>query len=188
MHTTSGVLYFGFGSNAHPDMIEAICGNLPELVAANAELHDHQLAIQHLTEIPDRGGDYNARAILNNVWDDTFRTWITQLHPGSTVPGVIWRLTPTQDAALRDWELIGSSWQNHQQRRTPLDRPRNRRPSTPPRQQRPRHRQPDAHRTRRRTPPSVRHPRRHHPSRRHPRPVLTPDAQEGRKRTSDPLA
>lgn len=93
-------LYFGFGANAHPDMIRAITGK--GALSVSASIHDFALCIESLRSMAPA-----TQAVLRNHWDSTFVSYGIIRKPGASVHGRLWLLTNAQREAIRAWELVG---------------------------------------------------------------------------------
>lgn len=92
------VIYFGYGANAHRDMIKALVGRVPK--GFKAKLKDYGLFIQSWLDIP-----LEAKQTLKEVWDDTFSSYIAVPLKGAVVWGTAWELTERERAIIGAWEL-----------------------------------------------------------------------------------
>lgn len=96
--TDQEVLYFGYGANAHPEMIEALIGRTPE--GFRAVLRGHGLFVQSWLEIP-----LKARALLEKNWDKNFRSYIVTPLKDAVTWGMAWKLTKQERAIVGEWEM-----------------------------------------------------------------------------------
>src|SRR3972149_2567037 len=97
------VLYFGYGSNAAAEMIEAITGHLPK--AGNyVELPDFELCIQTWSQIPGP-----VKQILRKSWRDEehFMTYAIRKAPGECADGMLWVITPEQRKLIGNLGIPG---------------------------------------------------------------------------------
>lgn len=65
-------MYFGYGANRDPEMMEALLGRIPE--GRPAKLFSHRLYIQPWEEIP-----VEVRKELTPPWDTAFKSYIVVL-------------------------------------------------------------------------------------------------------------
>jgi hypothetical protein len=101
--------FFGFGADSEAEMIQAVIGRRPEFVS-RTYLHDFQLCIQSLEDIPTHGA--NPRFILQRSWGDTFRSYTIRHHKGETIHGSVFKITRYERRMLDTWELVSEGWQN----------------------------------------------------------------------------
>lgn len=98
------VLYFGYGANRDPKMMEWITGN-PNLTGRQAVLKGYTLCVQRLDQIPD-----SARENVTANWPQSFTSYTIKEDPEGEVHGTLWELTPQDRELVRDWELIDLGW------------------------------------------------------------------------------
>lgn len=99
------VLYFGYGANREPAMMEAITGNA-NLVGKPAVLRGYELCVQRLDQVPDI-----PRRILDASWSPKFTSYTIRTGaPDDEVYGTLWELTPLERELVRNWELIDLGW------------------------------------------------------------------------------
>ena len=108
------ILYFGYGANRDPKMMEWITGN-PNLKARPGVLKGYNLCVQRLDQVPDTVAETapvpsTPRKILEDNWPSTFTSYIIREDPEGEVTGTIWELTPQERELVRDWELIDFGW------------------------------------------------------------------------------
>ncbi|MFZ2886724.1 MAG: gamma-glutamylcyclotransferase family protein [Minisyncoccia bacterium] len=113
MHT---VPYFGFGTNAHPSMIEAIIGRAPE--GRPAFISGFEMIVQALRDVPDTALlsaplPISPRKILRRNWDDRFACYGIRRHEERMVRGVLWSISPEEREILSSWELIPFGWSSN---------------------------------------------------------------------------
>ena len=92
------VLYFGYGANAHKDMIKALVGRVPK--GFKAKLEDYGLFLQSWLDIP-----LEAKKTLEEVWDEKFSSYIAVPLKKTEVWGTAWKITPRKRAVIGEWEL-----------------------------------------------------------------------------------
>lgn len=93
-------LYFGYGANSSPLMMEAIIGRRPE--GFKAKLMGYALYVQAWEEIPEA-----AKKILQPSWDKDFRSYIAVPEEGALTWGMAWYLTSEELPMVGNWELHG---------------------------------------------------------------------------------
>lgn len=109
------ILYFGYGANRDPKMMEWITGN-KNLVGKPGILKGYKLCVQRLDQIPDTvaptaPAPYSARAnVISGGWPETFESYIIKKDAQGKVHGTIWELAPQDRELVRDWELIDFGW------------------------------------------------------------------------------
>lgn len=108
------VLYFGYGANRDPRMIEAITGN-KNLVGKPAVLKDWELCVQRFDQIPSEiipsaPAPFSPQDAVRRSWNEDFSTYVIRPAKGKEVHGTMWELTPQDRELLRDWELIDFGW------------------------------------------------------------------------------
>jgi len=108
------ILYFGYGANRDPKMMEWITGN-PNLKGKPGVLKGFKLCVQRLDQIPDTVAEavpvqVSPRKILSNNWPKTFTSYIIKEDSQSKVHGIVWELTLQERELVRDWELIDFGW------------------------------------------------------------------------------
>ncbi len=92
-------IYFGYGANAHKDMIETLLGR--KISGKKAILKGYSLYIQSFSEIPKKVQD-----ILKKVgWDNSFKSYIALPNKNSFIHGVAWEMTSQERAIIGKWEL-----------------------------------------------------------------------------------
>ena len=109
------VLYFGYGANRQPEMMEAITGNT-NLIGRQAILKGFKLCVQRMDQVPDSvfpgsPAPISPKKILKESWPDNFKTYM--IKPGGEadeVMGTIWELSPLERELVRDWELVDFGW------------------------------------------------------------------------------
>ncbi|MEK6915665.1 MAG: gamma-glutamylcyclotransferase family protein [Nanoarchaeota archaeon] len=92
------VMYFGYGANAHKDMIKALIGRTPK--GFKAKLRDYGLFIQSWLDIP-----LEAKKTLEEAWDESFSSYIAVPLKGVVVWGTAWEITEKERAVIGEWEL-----------------------------------------------------------------------------------
>jgi hypothetical protein len=99
------MIYFGYGANKDPEMIEAIIGRRPSGFAAG--LADYQLCIQRWEEIPK-----NVQDELRGNWSevDDFATYFIRPAAGFEVTGWAWSITDTERRRIDTWEMNDGFW------------------------------------------------------------------------------
>ena len=109
------ILYFGYGANRDPKMMEWITGN-KTLVGRPGVLKGYTLCVQKLSQVPDSvfptaPAPFSARAnIIAGGWTQTFTSYNIKEDPKGEVYGTIWELSPQDRELVRDWELIDFGW------------------------------------------------------------------------------
>jgi hypothetical protein len=108
------ILYFGYGANRDPKMMEWITGN-KSLVGRPGVLREYSLCIQRLDQVPDTlvpsaPVPISPRKILEGNWPQTFTSYIIKKDSEGEVAGTIWELTEEERALVADWELIEFGW------------------------------------------------------------------------------
>lgn len=108
------VLYFAYGANSDPRMMEAITGNV-NLVGEPAILNDWELGVQRLNQIPDTvfptaPVPISPRAEIAKHWGEDFETYVIRPAQGKKVHGTLWKLIPEQRELVRDWEMVDFGW------------------------------------------------------------------------------
>jgi len=99
-------LYFGYGGNRDPKMIEAICGR--QLVGRPASVTGYELCVQRIDQVPRL-----PQTILRNAgWKDDFQSYVLREaeDPDKKVYGMLWELTSKEREHIRNWELIPEGW------------------------------------------------------------------------------
>jgi hypothetical protein len=98
--------YFGYGAMAHPRIFRAVIGR--EVAGERAVLPGYHITTQRLEHIPDK-----ARAVLDTVWPDNFRSY-TIMRANSDdvvpIPGLIYEITEAEREIVSSWELIAEGW------------------------------------------------------------------------------
>ncbi len=107
------ILYFGYGANRDPKMMEWITGN-KDLVGKPGILKGYALCIQRKDQVPDEvsitaPAPLSARQLLDN-WPETFESYNIKKDSTGEVYGTVWVLTPQDRELVRDWELIDFGW------------------------------------------------------------------------------
>ena len=92
------IFYFGYGANAHKDMIKALLGRVPE--GFKAKLENYGLFIQAWLDIP-----LEAKKILEKTWDESFSSYIAVPLKRATIWGTAWEITERERAIIGEWEL-----------------------------------------------------------------------------------
>jgi hypothetical protein len=92
------ILYFGYGANAHKDMIKALVGRVPR--GFKARLDNYGLFIQPWSKISSK-----AKKTLKNNWDKKFSSYIAVPLKGSLIWGTAWEITKEERAIIGKWEL-----------------------------------------------------------------------------------
>ncbi|MGD9276396.1 MAG: gamma-glutamylcyclotransferase [Candidatus Pacearchaeota archaeon] len=92
------ILYFGYGANAHKDMIRALIGRAPK--GFRAKLKNYGLFVQSWKDIPS-----SVREILGNVWGTNFNSYIAIPLKGATTWGTAWKITRTERNIIGEWEF-----------------------------------------------------------------------------------
>lgn len=92
------ILYFGYGANSSPDMIEAIIGRRPS--GSWAKLMDYELFIQDWQDIPEGN-----RKILQQNWGQDFKSYCIRPKEGKAVVGQIWIITKLERGLIKEWEF-----------------------------------------------------------------------------------
>ena len=92
------ILYFGYGANAHKDMIKALVGRVPK--GFKTKLENYGLFIQSWLDIP-----LEVKKILQESWDDKFSSYIAVPLKGAVVFGTAWEITEQERAIIGEWEL-----------------------------------------------------------------------------------
>lgn len=104
---TKVVTYFGYGANAHPDMMKEMVGRMPE--GQPATLRDYELIVQQAHEIPQE-----VQEILAGSWTpeelSVFETYAIRPQPGEKVEAWAWKLTPKERAYVDEWEMNDGLW------------------------------------------------------------------------------
>lgn len=108
------VLYFAYGANSHPRMMEAITGNV-NLVGKPAVLSDWEIGVQRLSQIPDTASPkapvpISPRTEIVENWGEDFETYVIRPAQGKEVHGTLWELTPQERELVRDWEMVDFGW------------------------------------------------------------------------------
>lgn len=96
--TEKKIIYFGYGANAHKDMIKALIGRAPS--GFKAKLKNYSLYIQSWSSIP-----LEAKKILEVVWDKNFSSYIAIPKKNGVVWGTAWRMTKKEREIIGEWEL-----------------------------------------------------------------------------------
>ncbi len=92
------LLYFGYGANKSPDMMEAIIGRKP--IGFSAVLKDYELYVLGYNDFPRK-----ARDKLKEKWSTEFRTYCIRPKIGKKAIGKAWYLTPLEREFVRAWEF-----------------------------------------------------------------------------------
>ncbi len=111
------ILYFGYGANRDPKMMEWITGN-KNLIGKPGILKGYALCVQRLDQIPDTvsptaPAPYSLsprEIVINGGWPESFESYTVKKDPQGEVFGTIWVLTPQDRELVRDWELIDFGW------------------------------------------------------------------------------
>lgn len=106
-------MYFGYGANRDPKMMEWITGN-KNLLGKPGILKGYALCVQRKDQVPDEilptaPAPLSARRLLDN-WPETFESYTIKKDPNQEVYGTIWVLTPQERELVRDWELLDFGW------------------------------------------------------------------------------
>lgn len=108
------VLYFGYGANRDPKMMEWITG-AKNLKGKPAVLKGFKLCVQRLDQIPDTvaptaPAPYSARENVAANWPSSFTSYTIKNDTEGEVHGVVWELSEQERELVRDWELIDFGW------------------------------------------------------------------------------
>lgn len=108
------ILYFGYGANRDPKMMEWITGN-KNLVGTQGVLKGYRLCVQRLDQVPDSvfstaPVNVSPKEILEESWKEDFETYIIKPDANSEVAGTIWELSSQDRELVREWELIDFGW------------------------------------------------------------------------------
>ena len=90
--------YFGYGTLASPETIEAVIGRKPD--GSDLYLDDYGLYIQVWDEIPNQ-----VRQVLGKLWDPNFRSYFVRPAEGKRVLGKLWLITPEERELVSKWEF-----------------------------------------------------------------------------------
>lgn len=109
------ILYFGYGANSRPEMMEAITGN-KNLVGQPGVLKGFKLCIQKRDQVPNKifpnsPVQISPNKIIEENWGEKFETYM--IKPGEEtdeVSGTVWELTSLERELVRDWELVDFGW------------------------------------------------------------------------------
>lgn len=111
------VLYVGYGANRDLDMIRAITGQEPEVVATEVKIKDVELCVQKLGQITDEVSPtapepISPLGIMEPAWENKgkFETYGIRTQLGSEVGATLFRLTRAQRQAIAEWELVPFDW------------------------------------------------------------------------------
>lgn len=111
------MLYVGYGANRDLDMIRAITGQDPEVMATDVKIKDVELCVQELKQITDEVSPsapepISPLEIMGPAWRNKgkFETYGIRPQPGSEVGATLFRLTKEQRAAIAEWELVPFDW------------------------------------------------------------------------------
>lgn len=92
------VNYFGYGANAHKEMMKALIGREPE--GYRCVLKEYGLFLQSWSEIPRK-----AREILKKSWNKDFSSYIVVPCKGVLTWGKVWKLTREERKIVGEWEI-----------------------------------------------------------------------------------
>ena len=92
------IYYFGYGTLASSEMMEAITGRKPE--GSDFHLENYKLCIQNWNELPN-----HVREILSKKWNDNFRSYFIRPVKGKRVWGRLWSITPEERSLISRWEF-----------------------------------------------------------------------------------
>lgn len=111
------VLYFGYGANRDPLMMETITKS-KGLSGVPAVLKDWELCIQGIDKVPDivapnSPAPVSPRHILKGSWPNEgrdFASYTIRPAKGKEVRGTLWTLSDEERALVKNWELIDFGW------------------------------------------------------------------------------
>lgn len=101
------MIYFGYGANVSPEMMEAIIGRLP--AGQPAKLHDFELVIQQGAQIKEAVRQTLGRG-RSTEEVDSFRTYAIRPQAGAVVEGIAWQITPSEREFIDYWEINDGRW------------------------------------------------------------------------------
>lgn len=103
----TSILYFGYGANVSPEMMEAIVGRTP--TGEPATLLDYELVIQQGSEISE---DVLRVLDLGRSPEEVadFRTYAIRPKQGAVVQGMVWQLTKLERELVDNWEMNDGMW------------------------------------------------------------------------------
>lgn len=90
--------YFGYGTLASPEMMEATIGRKPE--GSDFHLENYELYIQTWAELPN-----HVQKILGKKWDSSFRSYFIRPSVKKRVQGKLWLITPEERNLVTKWEF-----------------------------------------------------------------------------------
>lgn len=98
--------YFGYGAMANQQIFSAVIGR--EVSGVQAMLLNFHITTQRMEHVPEA-----ARAVLQKVWPDTFRSYtIMPALRGEVlpIPGVLYDITNFERRLIRSWEMNDLGW------------------------------------------------------------------------------
>ncbi len=113
------VEFFCYGPGSEAEVVIEMIGKAP-ISATPAILHDFQLGVQGLGDIPDKlmpvpghPGKMlpkTARGIMADSWPPDFETYVAFESPGSKIRGTVFKIRKADLPPIEDWELIDFGW------------------------------------------------------------------------------
>lgn len=111
-------MYFGFGANAHPEMMEALLDRTP--IGTPAILRDHKLVIEHFEHMPAHAKEVIRQGGLYSDADlENFVSYAIHPSSGEEVRGMAWQIGAAGEVALTgvQTEILDSDGTNYEQLR-----------------------------------------------------------------------